>query len=107
MYGLEKITIHQYQYDDMQRKIAKLKALEDAGVQNWGMYTIALEEWQKKVDIEDSIQTAIDDVNDLLTEADIDQPAGSGCGYAISYDEKAMAKILNSFYERHSKLRLL
>lgn len=107
MLGLEKKTIYEYEYVAMQRKLAKLKALEDAGVENWDCYKIALRDWQYKVDLEDSIQTTISDFNDILTEADIDQPAGPGCGYAISFDEKEMAIALERFYERHSKLRML
>jgi hypothetical protein len=107
MYREPEIKIPQYQWDRINRRLAKLQALEDHGVQYWAMHDTALREWQKKVDIEDSVQEMIDDINDILTEADIDQPAGPGCGYAISFDEKEMAKRLEEFYERHNKLRLL
>lgn len=107
MYREPEIKIPQYQWDDINRRLKKLKALEDGGVANWAMHDIVLAEWQRTVDLEDSVQEMINDINDILTEADIDQPAGSGCGYAISFDEKAMAKRLEEFYERHNKLRML
>jgi len=99
--------IPDYEWDRIQRKLAKLKALEDAGVENWDMHDIALKQWQYQVNLEDSVQSTVDDINDLLTEADVDEPAGHGAGYAISFDEKELARILERFYENHSKLRMM
>ena len=97
MYPLEKVTLYKYELDNLKRQAAKLKALEDGGVSNWEYYTYSLRYWQYKVDQEELIEDVIEYVNDLLTEADVDQPAGSGCGYSISFEEERLKEYLLEF----------
>jgi hypothetical protein len=104
MYREPEIKLKQYQMDAINRRLAKLKALEDGGVVNWEYYTYSLRHWQYAVDQEDLIQGMIGDINDLMTEADVDQPAGSGCGYSISFDEAQMAKYLKDFLVKYTEI---
>ena len=43
------------------------------------------------------IDKAIDKINDLLVDAQIDQPAGPNTGYSIIFDENSMREILLKF----------
>lgn len=101
MYPEPKVTIYQYELDDYKKSKEKLKALEDHGVANWEYHDYALRHWKYKYERVDLFDEVIQDVNDLLTEADVDQPAGYGCGYAISFDEPQLKKFLEKFLEKY------
>jgi hypothetical protein len=67
---------------DVQRKLAKLEALEAGGVDNWQFYDEAIKEWRAKNENE---ETAEDIVVEILTAIHeyIEEPAGRGCGYGL------------------------
>lgn len=47
--------------------------------------------------VEDAISDFIYSLNDILAEAEVDEPAGRGAGYAIYYDEKCVKEMLLNF----------
>jgi len=87
------------EYAKMQRQIAKLEALEYAGVDNWDGYNDALYEWHEENEIEEEIDEAVDVLNDILVNADVQHPAGVGCGYAIHYNTADVRKMLRGLIE--------
>ena len=80
---------------ETQRRLAKLDALEAGGVDNWEFYGESLSEWRKENHVHECIDTAIEGIDDLLIEANIHEPAGLGCGYAVEYDQSKMRKLLS------------
>ena len=80
---------------EIQRKLAKLEALENGGVDNWDFYDDSLAEWRKENQVDKCIDEAIEGINDLLVEAKIEEPAGPHCGYAIQIDEAAISELLS------------
>ena len=81
---------------EIQRKLDKLEALEAGGVNNWEFYNYALKEWNDANHKDKCIDQAIENINDLLTYAEVEEPAGHGAGYSINLDEDVLVKILNS-----------
>lgn len=97
---MSEVKISQDKYDKMQRQIAKLEALEAGGVDNWEWYGESLKDWFAENELMEAMDDAIEGINDVLVDADVDQPAGSGCGYSIAFDEDAMKKVMASFLEK-------
>lgn len=91
---MSKVTITQSEYDKMQRELSKLYALEAGGVDNWDNYDDSLKEWRKENEVDELLDNIIADMNDILVEAEVDQPAGQGCGYSITFNEVNMKKLL-------------
>jgi hypothetical protein len=105
MYGVEKITLTRPEYNLMQRRLAKLAALESRGVNYWEFHDEALIEWKREEALSDLLSAIIDEINDFLTEAEIDQPAGYGCGYSITFDEGQMENILKGFADKYVRIK--
>ena len=93
----DKVTISASEYKKMQRDLAKLNALEAGGVDNWEWYSESLTEWHKENHKDELLDGFIDELNDIMTEADVDQPAGPGCGYAITFDDDLVKKLVLKF----------
>ncbi len=93
---MSKVTITQAEYDKMQRQIAKLEALEAGGVDNWEWYSESLKEWFAENELDEAMDDAIEGINDVLTEADVDYPAGREAGHSIHFDDVAMKKVLGT-----------
>lgn len=79
---------------EIERRLAKLDALEAGGVDNWEWYDVSLKEWHKESHVDECVEEAIESINDLLIEAEVDEPAGRDAGYSIDYNENKMNKIL-------------
>jgi len=78
----------------MHRQIAKLNALEAGGVDNWQWYGDSLREWREKNELDEAIDSALEGIDDVLTEADVDYFAGQEAGHSITFDYAAMKKVL-------------
>lgn len=102
---MKEVKISATEYAKMQRSIAKLAALEAGGVDNWDWYDESLKDWYAENEIDERIQSAIDDLNDILVDAEVDQPAGPGCGYSVIVDEEAVAGMLRRFAEDYHKIK--
>lgn len=72
---------------DVQRKLDKLSALEAGGVDNWEWYGESLKEWFAENEVDELLEGFIENLNDIMADAEVDEPAGCGCGYAIKFDE--------------------
>ena len=101
---MTKMEITEAEYSKMQRQIAKLEALEAGGVDNWDWYGESLKEWYAENEIHELIDDAITNLNDILVDSDIEEPAGTGAGYAIHIPEKDVRKWLMKAMGDHSKI---
>jgi hypothetical protein len=79
---------------ETERKLAKLQALEDAGVDNWESYDYALVEWRKENAIEEIIDEAVLEINELTVEAEVDFPAGMDAGHSITFPEGSLEDVV-------------
>ena len=79
---------------EMEKAERKLLALVAGGVDNWAGYEEALEELIIEEEIDEMYNKFIDDLNDTLTEAKVEEPAGRGCGYSIKFDEDQVRRYL-------------
>ncbi len=68
---------------ELQIKAAKFEALESAGVDNWDGFDDAIRGIRNQEELNDKIETCVDDILSAISE-EIEQPAGSGCGYGVS-----------------------
>lgn len=84
---MTKVMIDSKTLKELQLAQSKLNALEAGGVDNWEWYDESLKSWHKENDYEEALEQFIDNLNDVLAEAEVDQPAGSGCGYSITIGE--------------------
>lgn len=46
----------------------------------------------------------LEEMNELLVEADIFEPAGQGTGYSIEYDEDAMKELIKEKFKKYFEL---
>lgn len=84
---MTSVMIDSEKLKELQLAQSKLNALEAGGVDNWEWYDESLESWHKENEYEEALEQFIDNLNDILAEAEVDQPAGSGCGYSITISE--------------------
>jgi len=92
-----KIELTSEEWKRIQRQLSKLNALESGGVDNWDYYGESLNSWFKENEIDELLDNAIIDISELTAEAEVDQPAGHGCGYCIKLPEDSLRKILLEF----------
>ncbi len=97
--------IKEHEYQKMQRRLAKLEALEQGGVDNWYFHDDALTGWYKENEIEELIDDTVDEFNDILAEADVDQPAGAGCGYNVTVNPVDVGALLKRFGTTFHKIQ--
>lgn len=84
---------------EIERRLAKLDALEAGGVDNWEGYDESLEEWRKEGEIDDLVEDVLGGIYDVYIDAEVDEPAGRGCGYNITPDEDSLKKLLYELVE--------
>lgn len=94
-------TLTDKEWKELQRKVSKLECLEAGGVDNWEWYDESLSDWFAENEIEELVDEYIENINDLLAEASVDEPAGRGCGYSISFDEDIMESLLLQFAKQY------
>jgi hypothetical protein len=81
-------TITDERLKNLERAEMKLRALEIGGVDNWAHYDIAMEQYHKEIDFEDSIDDLVNEVSIALLDGCY-EPSERGAGYAAT--DKAMA----------------
>lgn len=81
---MTSVMIDSKKLKELQLAQSKLNALEAGGVDNWEYYDESLESWHKENDYEEALEQFIENLYDVLVDAEVDQPAGSGCGYSIN-----------------------
>jgi hypothetical protein len=86
-----KMTINR----ETQRQLDKLAALEAGGVDNWDFYDDSLKEWRAKNHTDECIDDAIENIHELLVDAEVEYPAGLDAGHSIEFDEDAMFRLLH------------
>jgi len=89
--------------ENIQRRLAKLDALEAGGVDNWEWYGESLKEWNAENEKAEITDELIEELCEVIC-CEIDQPAGSGCGYGITTDGlKEMHKLLMRYVKDYNE----
>ena len=101
---MSEVKLSKVEYNNMRRKIAKLDALEAGGVDNWEWYDESLKEWFKEDEIDDLADKFIANLYDTLAEAEVDEPAGRGCGHSITFDEEWVKELFIRFCDEYKKI---
>ncbi|QHJ81428.1 MAG: hypothetical protein [Bacteriophage sp.] len=100
------MEISKSEYEKMQRQIAKLEALERGGVDNWEFYGDSLAEWQKENEIDELLQSAIDEMNEILCDAEVDYPAGREAGTRITFDEDVAKRVFLKIFDEYHAIKV-
>lgn len=98
------VELSKHEYEKLQREVAKLRALEAGGVDNWEWYDESLKEWRKENEVEELVDDFIENLSDILVEADVEEPAGRGCGYAIHFDTDSIKAILETSFRKYMEI---
>jgi len=81
---------------DVQRKLAKLEALEAGGVDNWEFYDESLTKYYEENEKEETAETVIQEILAIVCFG-VEEPAGRGCGYSFNkkVEEEAIKYLLS------------
>lgn len=85
-----KIQIDSNRLKELERKEAKLDALEAGGVDNWEGYDFSLEEYRATIQKEEDAEEVLDSLLEILCLG-VEEPAGIGCGYGFRSDAQEQA----------------
>lgn len=66
----------------IERRLAKLDALEAGGVDKWEFYDEAMTDYQNTVEKEEKIEKFMEEIFEIICPH-LEEPAGRGCGYGI------------------------
>lgn len=99
-----EVKINENRLKELERALSKLQALEAHGVDNWEWYGESLKEWRKENELDELFEDTYQELCEILAEAQVEQPAGQGCGYSITPDEKAVYNLLRRFCVSYSEL---
>lgn len=89
-----KITVSEDEYNKLLDSDAKLRALEEWGVDNWNGYDDALSSYRKAKEADEELDSLIDDIVNLCSEnVDVD-PAGPGTGVMLNPNTTEIKKLL-------------
>lgn len=100
----DTVTINKSELAKMQRQIAKLNALEAGGVDNWEWYGESLDEWNKENELDELYENAVHELHDRLVDAEVDEPAGRGCGYSIALDDENCIEFFKWLIAEYKKI---
>ena len=100
----DNVEITKSEYNRMQREIAKLNALEAGGVDNWEWYSDSLAEWCKENELNEFMDNAIIELHERMAESVVEQPAGQGCGYSVTLDDKNCLSFFKWFIDGYKAI---
>lgn len=90
---MSKLTVEQ--------RLAKLDALELAGVEFWGKYDEAMESWKNYMAQEELVEKLVDELHEILvTNGVVEYPAGTEAGssvYLTEAGEEALNTLVRAF----------
>jgi hypothetical protein len=66
-----------------------------------------IEPWSAEREIEDELENLMDCFDDILVEAEIEEPAGRGAGFALHFDHEELKKYIIEFADKYAQLREL
>lgn len=81
------MTVSSQRLKELEAAERKLNALEQAGVDNWDGYDFAMEIIKHYEEVEELKRQFLENLYDILAEAEVDHPAGYNCGHRITLDE--------------------
>lgn len=101
---MAEVKISENRLKELERAYSKLQALENGGVDNWDFYSDSLKEWNKENALDELFEDTYEELLEILATAQVEQPAGRGCGYSITPDEKSVYSLLKRFTESYAEL---
>lgn len=101
---MAEVKINENRLKELERAFIKLQALESGGVDNWEGYSESLKEWNKENALDELFEDTYQELLEILVEAKVEEPAGRGCGYSITPDEKSVYNLLKRFTESYAGL---
>lgn len=103
---MNEVKISEKRLKDLERKVAKLEALESGGVDNWEWYGESLKGWRKENEEEETLDEMVENIIQIFNEdSTVDEPAGRGCGYSIRLeDERVLRSIIMRFVAKFKEL---
>jgi hypothetical protein len=87
------MSISKERIKELERKEAKLLALENGGVDNWKFYDEALEEYSNTIELEKRIEQLSSEIETVLFEGAY-EPAAKGAGWATTTECSEQALLL-------------
>lgn len=88
--NLIKMEISKSRLKELQLIEAKMQALENAGVDNWEGYNLALEEIEAKEERDNKISDAVEKAMEIIQESAF-EPSERGAGWASTEDAEQEA----------------
>ena len=104
------VKLSQKDYEDMQRDISKLRALEAGGVDNWEWFDESLKGWREENELSEMIDDLVyefsEAVADLACDATVDFPAGMDAGSNVMMpDSEEVARVfINMVIQKYKGL---
>lgn len=90
-----EVKISRKELERLQDRDYKLSCLEIGGVDNWEWYGESLSGYFKRKELDDLYEGFIEDLNDVLADAEVEYPAGRDAGHSISFNEDFVKNILS------------
>ena len=80
---MAKIQIDERKLKELERRVAKLDALEAGGVDNWDGIDFALEGYRETIEREETIEEIVNEIADILCTGAY-EPSERGAGWAFN-----------------------
>lgn len=97
------------EYKALLLQAEKLQALENAGVSGWEGYTEALEEYDYRVEINESLMSTLSDITEAIDSHTNKELLGMSSGYSFEYlDDKfegTVIKYLHRLLDSQTSLK--
>ncbi|MCK5616358.1 hypothetical protein KAR91_81605 [Candidatus Pacearchaeota archaeon] len=87
------MTLSKERIKELERKEAKLNALEAGGVDNWKWYGEALKEYNNTIRLEKKLEEILEDIEVALLEGAY-EPSERGAGYSTTEESRDNAMIV-------------
>lgn len=100
------MNISEERLKELEDAEAKLLALEAGGVDNWEGYGLSLEHYHKEKEIEESLESLVEnEIYEIITE-NVEEPAGRGCGFGLKSEGYSLIKnCIRKFIDEHYNLK--
>ncbi len=90
---------------EIERRLAKLNALEAGGVDNWDWYDESLKGWRKENELDELIDSLVDEINEVLVDAEVEQPAGPDSGYSVRLPDGEARQFIAMVINRYNSIK--
>ena len=87
------MSISKQRIKELERKEAKLLALENGGVDNWGFYDEALEEYNNTIELDERTEQLLNEIETVLFSGAY-EPSKRGAGWTTTTECSEQALII-------------